>query len=400
MARASSESVLAALLRQIDLGEADRARLTALGARLDPQLSELAQLFYDHLGAHPETRALLRDAAQVARLQATLLDWMASGLRGPYDDAFYEKRSRIGRRHVEIGMPQQYMFTAMNVLRGGYHDRIAALYDPREARLVSRSVDKLLDLELALMLRHYQLDSEARLVARERSAQADRVASIQTLTAGLAHQLRNPLNSAKLQLELLERRLRRAVDDRKLLEPVEQVSHELVRLTRMLNEFLAFARPADLVLEPHDVATVVRASVTAAGPAAAARGATLELRGAAELPARVDLQKLQQVVHHLVHNAVEAVPPGGHVVVTVEGDADRVQLAVADDGPGIPVEVQRRIYEPFFTTKETGTGLGLSVVHGMVALHGGTIALDSSSRGTRFDVILPRHGDPAHGLRA
>ena len=171
---------------------------------------------------------------------------MSTGLLGPYDEAFYVKRSRIGQRHVEVGLAQHYMFTAMNAIREEYGDRITALYEPGEARLVITSIDKLLDVELALMLRHYQLDSEAKLVERERQIQSDRVLAIQTLSAGLAHEIRNPLNSAKLQLELLERRLKRGADDPKLLEPVELAHQEIERLTRLLNEFLAFARPPDL----------------------------------------------------------------------------------------------------------------------------------------------------------
>ena len=389
------ESFLQDVLVDAELGEADQARLAALCAKLAPQLPEIAGRFYERLAARPGAAALLRGPEQVARLRLAMIDWMTSGLLGPYDDAFYAKRARIGQRHVAVGLPQQYMFTAMNLIRGEYHDRIDRLYAAHDARLVSRSVDKLLDVELALMLRHYQLDSETKLVARERDAQSERVAAIQTLSAGLAHEIRNPLNSARLQLELLERRLRRGPEDARLLAPVEQVNHELARLTRLLNEFLAFARPAALVLEHHDVAAVVRDVVAGARPAAEAHGAMLEVGGVSALPAQVDLQKLQQIVHNLVHNAVEAVAARGHVTVTLTGNDHHVCLAVDDDGPGIPEDVQRRIYEPFFTTKETGTGLGLSIVHGMVILHGGTISVDSSPRGTRFDVTLPRRCPPA-----
>jgi signal transduction histidine kinase len=384
------DSILADVLRQLELGDADRARLVALCAKLAPQLPEIARRFFERLRAQAETGALLRDPERLARLQVTLVEWMTSGLLGPYDDKFYDERSRIGRRHLAVGLPQQYMFTAMNAIRGEYHDRIAELYEASDAWLVAKSADKLLDLELALMLRHYQLDSEAKLVARERSAQADRVAAIQTLSAGLAHEVRNPLNSAKLQLELLERRLRRGVNDAKLLEPVEHVSHELARLNKLLNEFLAFARPSELVLAPHDVVAILHDVVADERPAAEARGATLEVRGTGSLSARVDLQKLEQIIRHLVHNGIEAVTTGGRVTVTVSGDDDHIYLAIEDDGAGIPEAVQRRIYEPFFTTKQASTGLGLSVVHGLVTLHGGTITIDSTGRGTRFDVTLPR----------
>src|SRR4029079_15215315 len=100
------------------------------------------------------------------------------------------------------------------------------------------AIDKLLDLELALMLRHYQLASEARLIERERRLQTDKLAAMQTLSAGLAHEVRNPLNAARLQLELLDRRLRRISDDDRVFNTVEQIGHEIERLSRLLNEFL------------------------------------------------------------------------------------------------------------------------------------------------------------------
>jgi signal transduction histidine kinase len=227
-------------------------------------------------------------------------------------------------------------------------------------------------------------------VARERSAHSERMTAMQTLSTGLAHEVRNPLNSAILQLELLERRLRRAAGAVKLIEPVEQVSHELERLRRLLDEFLAFAQPAEPVLDDHDVSSIVRDVVTAQRPFVATRGAAIRLAGVDSLRARIDAHKLRLISQNLVRNALEAVAPGGHVVVTLDGDDEHVRLAVEDDGQGIPEAIQRRIYEPFFTTKDAGTGLGLSIVHGLVAAHGGTITFASSPQGTRFEVSLPR----------
>jgi signal transduction histidine kinase len=278
----------------------------------------------------------------------------------------------------------------MNLLRGEYHDRIASLYPPAETRAIDRAVDQLLDGELALMLRHYQLDSEARLVARERAAESDRVSAIQTLSAGLAHEVRNPLNSAKLQLELLERRLRREAVDPRLIEPVQPMQHELERLTRLLGDFLAFARPVTLALAAIDVHAVVRGAVEAMRATAEARGARLDFTGEGALIAHADEAKLRQIVHNLMHNAIDASRPGGRVEITARGDADHLYLTVEDDGPGIPESIRHRIYDPFFTTKESGTGLGLSIVHSMVASHGGRIAVASSPQGTRFEVVLPR----------
>jgi signal transduction histidine kinase len=389
MAPTRRDRVADQLRLDVGLDAADRARLADLHARLAPQLLEIAQRLVDRLAARPDAAAGLTSPEQTARLRDTLVEWMASGLAGPDDERFHDSRSRAGRWHVAAGWSQRSRVTAVSLVRGEYHDRIDQLYEPREGRLVARSVDKLLDVELALLL-HDHPGANAELVARDRGAQSDRIAAIQTLSAGLAHEVRNPLNSARLQLELLDRRLRRAEADPKLTEPVEQVSREIERLTRLLNEFLAFARPSELALADHDIPAIVRDVVAAQEAFATTRGAAIQIAGVGSLRAHVDAQKVRQISHNLVRNALEAVAPGGHVLVTIDGDDDHVHLTVEDDGPGIPEAIQRRIYEPFFTTKEAGTGLGLSIVHGMVAAHRGTVTVASSPRRTRFDVSLPR----------
>jgi two-component system, NtrC family, sensor histidine kinase HydH len=392
MVPTSRDPILHEVLTSVEIGEVDRARLQELGGRLAPHFVEIARRVYDRLAVHPGTAPFLRNPAQIVQLRADLVEWMALGLRGPYDARFYEQRLRNSRPHIAVKLPQHYVFTATNVLRGEYDDQIAALYEPHEARLVATSVDKLLDLELALMLHNYQLDLEAKLVAQAGAAQADRVTAIRTLSAGLAHEVRNPLNSAKLQLELLDRRLRRDHEDPKLLEPIELVHQEIARLSRLLDEFLAFARPSPLILGDHDLVAIVREVVDAERPIAKARGAVLELElgGRRSLTARVDEHQLRQIIRNLVHNAIEAVRSGGRVTVKLEVDDRHIQLIVEDNGAGIPEAVQRRLYEPFFSTKESGIGLGLSIVHSAVTLHGGTIALASSPGGTRFHVALPR----------
>jgi signal transduction histidine kinase len=386
----SRDATLDEILAYVQLDDDDRARLTGLYARLAAQLPAIAQRFYERLAANPGAAAMLSKPDQVRRLHASLVDWMTSGLLGPYDEQFHEARAKIGRRHVAVRLPQHYMFAAMSVIRCEYDDRIAACYAPDEASRVAKSVNKLLDIELALMLRHYQLDSETKLVARERRGRADRVAALQTLSSGLAHELRNPLNSAKLQLELLERRLRRNGDDPKLTGPLGLAHHEIERLSRLLNEFLAFARPPDLALGEHDAVALIREVIASERALADARGATIELVAPEPVVAYIDATKLQQIVQHLIRNAVEAVHPGGRVAVALHGDDDQLYVRVDDDGPGIPEAVQRRIYEPFFSTKESGTGLGLAIVHSMVTLHGGTIEIASTANGTRFEVAMPR----------
>lgn len=383
-------SPLDELLAYVSFGDQDRERLRALHPILAPHFPAIADKFYEAVWKNPGAAAVLQGPEQVERLRVTLIDWMSTGLLGPYDDRFYEKRSRIGRRHVAIGLAHQYMFTAMNVVRLAYHERIAALCGA-DAWAICGSVDKLFDIELAIMVRHYQLDSEDKLVARERRVLTERMTAMQTMTAGIAHEVRNPLNAAKLQLELLERRLRKRADDERLVEPCELAQREIERLTTLLNDFLAFARPPELVTQDADIVQILAHVVELERVSAQRRGADLALVSAPpQLTAHVDAAKIHQVVLNLVRNAIDAVSADGHVTVEVAGDEQTFNIRVQDDGPGIPEAVRSRIYEPFFSTKEGGTGLGMSIVHSLVALHGGTIDLDTSPRGTRFEVHIPR----------
>jgi two-component system sensor histidine kinase HydH len=377
------------LLAYVGLGDRDRELLRALHPVLAPSFPDIAARFYRAVAASPGAAAVLAGPAQVERLRLTLIDWMSTGLLGPYDERFYDKRSRIGRRHVAIGLPPHYMFGAMNVVRTAYLDRVVALLPPDEACARVAAIGKLLDVELAIMTRHYQLDSEERRVAQERRNLSDRLAAIQTMGAGFAHEIRNPINAAQLQLELLERRLRRRGAEPDLLEPTALAQEEMKRLAALLDDFLEFARPPDLDLQDHDIASIVRQGTERERPAAERRGAELAIE-AEPLIAEVDAAKLTQVVSNLVRNGIEAVVAGGRVWVALVPGPERFVICVGDDGPGIPDHVRPRIYEPFFSTKDSGTGLGMSIVHSLVAMHGGTIVLDTGPAGTRFDVAIPR----------
>ncbi|HEY5952377.1 MAG TPA: protoglobin domain-containing protein [Kofleriaceae bacterium] len=386
------QEFLAEVISYVELGEDEIELLRQLHPKLQPFFPAIAERFYTAVFDNPGAAAVLSGPEQVERLRGSLIDWMSTGLLGPYDEKFYEKRSRVGRRHVQIGLAQQYMFTAMNVLRTAYLEHCIRLYPSDVVCGVVRAVNKLLDIELAVMLRHYQLDSEEKLLQRERRIQSDRLTAMQTLSAGLAHEVRNPLNAARLQLELLERRIRRQFgEDSKLTEPTELANHELERLTNLLNDFLSFARPPELHLHEHDVIEIGRHVIDLEKPLAQQRGVALTFHEVPPIIAQIDSGKMHQIIQNLVRNGLEASHYGGHVGLWItNGDHNTVHIRVTDEGPGIPPEVLPRIYEPFYSTKDTGTGMGMAIVHSLVTMHGGKIEIDTGPNGTRFDVIVPQ----------
>ncbi|MBK8995812.1 MAG: response regulator [Myxococcales bacterium] len=241
------------------------------------------------------------------------------------------------------------------------------------------------------------IDVTAERAMQRRTAVAERLAAVGTLAAGLAHEVRNPLNSATLQLQVLRRRLERGQNTPEKLLPVVEIVHdEIRRLDRLVSDFLAFARPNPLTLSPMELAELAQSVLAQLRPEVQAAGVRVESRldgdrGLIE----GDRERLRQVLINLMRNAVEAMSAtGGVLTVGVRGDSEGfVEALVEDTGPGIAEDAP--IFDAFYTTKEAGTGLGLAIVHRIVHEHGGTIQFESRSGRTCFTLRFPALGTPA-----
>jgi len=252
-------------------------------------------------------------------------------------------------------------------------------------------------------MRQVRLHGEKRELARK-AQMAEKLAAVGTMTAGLSHEIRNPLNAAALQLSVLERRLQRLPPGTQgpLLEPLTLVKDEIRRLDHILEDFLQFARPREFVPRAVELGPVVARVLDLLETEAERRGVAVVRDLAPEPlpPVAGDEERLRQVLVNLALNALEATPARGTIRVTCfgeppdvqrEGDPGRVGVAIEDSGPGVPPAVRDRIFEPFFTTKAKGSGLGLSIVHAIVAQHGGSISIgDAEAGGARFVLRLPR----------
>lgn len=220
----------------------------------------------------------------------------------------------------------------------------------------------------------------------ERAARSERLALVGELSAGLAHELRNPLASIFGATEMLAQEERG--ESQRLFNIVLR---ETQRLNRLVSEFLAFATPSPPKLQAVDLAELVRSTLEVFSLDPAARGMVVEpaLETAWVL---ADENQLRQVLWNLLLNAAQASEQGSRIAVGCElGGAGRVILFVEDEGSGIPGHIRDKIFDPFFTTKETGSGLGLPVIHRVVESLGGEVAVRSKPGvGTRFSVALPR----------
>jgi signal transduction histidine kinase len=225
-----------------------------------------------------------------------------------------------------------------------------------------------------------------------RTMRAERLAAVGTMAAGLAHEVRNPLNSAALQLAVLERRLEKSGGGDSTLPIAGIIRGEIERLDRLVREFLTFAQPRPLAPEPVAVGELLERVVALIRPEAEAAGVTVVLEPpASEDPLSVngEPERLRQVLLNLTRNAVEAMhASGGHLSLAARAHGQTVDIDVLDTGPGFPNDLP--VFDAFFTTKPQGTGLGLALVHRIVSDHGGTIRVRSRPGETCFTVTLPR----------
>jgi nitrogen-specific signal transduction histidine kinase len=229
---------------------------------------------------------------------------------------------------------------------------------------------------------------------------AERLEGVAELSASLAHEIKNPLASIRSAVEQLSRSPFSGNDEKTL---ARLVMRESDRLSRLLSEFLDFARVRVAREEPIDLGLLGEraARLAAASPN---RPDGVRVTCDADLGEYVvdgDEDLLHRAVFNLLLNAIQASPEGGEVHLAVRPalpehaggtrfDFGAVMLTVTDGGPGIPDEIRDRLFDPFFTTKPGGSGLGLSIVHRAIDAHRGLVFVDCSSAGTRFTVVLPR----------
>ena len=225
----------------------------------------------------------------------------------------------------------------------------------------------------------------------EQQKQTEKLAAVGTLAAGLAHEIRNPLHGARLHVSFLDRALRKQNATPDMLEAVHVVSDEIQRLADLVTEFLDFARPKP----PQRRQTSARALCDRAMQLLAHKAEAAHARLALDFPTRdphldVDPAKIEQVLLNLMGNSIEAISSGGGSTVTlrVRRQPRRVIFEIEDDGPGLP-DQDAPIFDPFFSTKPSGTGLGLPIVHRIVTDHGGDVSVESGSGRTIFRVSLP-----------
>ena len=235
------------------------------------------------------------------------------------------------------------------------------------------------------------------------TAESERSKAVSMLAAEVAHEIGNPLNSLYLHLQFLQRLLKRPDPDlTDAAQEVDEARSEVERLDAIINQFLHALRPGKPVFEPLDLKSLVLDSLNFMRQEITERKIQIEFYWGENVPQiNGDANQMKQAFYNLVRNAMQAMPSGGKLTIRCSADDAFVMLSVSDSGCGINPENMQKIFKPFFTTKDSGTGLGLMIVERIVREHGGSLAVDSKeNNGTTFTISLPRRVRVVRGLPA
>jgi two-component system sensor histidine kinase HydH len=229
--------------------------------------------------------------------------------------------------------------------------------------------------------------AERRMALEAELRRQDRLAALGKVVSGVAHEIRNPLNSMKLTLQLLDRRLKKGVP---VAHEIQESLHEIDRLDMILGRLLAFGRPSMMNRQAQNLAPIMDQAIRMVQDAVRQKGIHLIALGLRDNPvADVDGPQIVQVLINLLLNAIDASPASGTVRIEAQHRDDAVRILVSDEGPGIPEESRPHVFDAYFTTKPDGMGLGLAVSREIVANHGGTLKFETGPAGTSFILLLP-----------
>ncbi len=368
------DTSLEELKRCVGWSEEEERTLRALHGEAAPHLSRIAKALSATILAHEGAKQLLTGGADpIEDLESRLEHWLDQILQGPWGQAYYQSRCRVGRWFLHSGFPQHRLFCAMNAVRRELVSFAAETYPSQPKRLsaVCLALGHVLDLELAIVLRTYREDLE-------------RLSSVGQLVGAVGHDLRNPLGVIETSVFLLRSRMG---EDERTKKHLERISEQVGVANNIIVDLLDIIRNKPLVKERVKLDAIIEGAAEAVVQPPSVIVTSV---GTAGLEVDGSAVQLRRVFDNLLTNAVQAASPCGEVCVHGSRVDDEVVVAVEDSGRGVDEATARRLFEPLTTTKDSGIGLGLSLVKRIVAQHGGTVAYEHrAGGGARFVVRLP-----------
>lgn len=380
MRRILGSEALNEISNQLDLYEGSLKDLVALGSRKDSTAAEIrraieptlrtasATIVMDYLSAVERERLNVRDSLSSSRVMAIFGLALILAIQMAVAAFVISHVIRPFRRFQE------------------YFHRISE-GDFSPITPARRYRDEFSDLAVAVNVMLAKLKTQQEQILHSR-----KIASIGTLTAGIAHELNNPLNNINITIEALLDGFEELPDHKKRTL-LNDAFAQAERAGDIVKRLLDFSRYRETTLQKSSINDIVRISVKMVGNEVALNNIRFHLNLGTDLPyVEADRNKLQQVFINIFLNAIQAMPDGGEIRIRSNFDDGFVRVDVSDTGIGMTQEVLERIFDPFFTTKDPGmgTGLGLSVVHGIIEKHNGSITAESApGKGTTFSMRLP-----------
>jgi signal transduction histidine kinase len=362
--------------------DADADRIIAAGPLLDPFLKPLIDDFYAEIDRHADARKVITGGpAQIERLKGTLMQWLRELLAGKYDADYVHRRWRVGWRHVEIGLDQVFTNVALSRLRNGIVQAVWGCWRGDDISLheTVAALNKLIDLDLAIIEDAYQAEYVSRLQQSERLATLGRVAG------GVAHELRNPLNVVKTSVFYLLNA--RSATDEKRADHLRRIERNVELADNVISSLSGFAKVPMPTLCPIAVESLMREALEINPPGDRVE-VTIDCPPG--LPSALgDSDQLRIALGNLIRNARDAMPDGGQLIVAGRACDGSVELSVADTGSGIDPQDHARIMEPLYSTKARGLGLGLAITKAIVEKNQGSLHFTSEpGQGSRFTIRL------------
>lgn len=371
------------LQRYIGWTAADAERVRSVGPWLADKFIPLIDDFYAEIELHPEaSKVITGGQEQIARLKQSLQRWLAELFSGCYDQDYVDRRWRVGYRHVDIGLNQVFTNAALSRLRRGLLRAMEERWQgSMEDLLACRgSLNSLIDLDLAIIEDAYQTEYQRRQVS------AERLATIGKVAGGIAHELRNPLNVVKTSVYFLMNAKNATPEKRQ--EHLERIERQVGLADGVITALNDFARLPAPQLLPVVIEACLRdvVELTHLPP-------TIEVEWSVAEPGLAllgDRSQLGIVFSNLIRNARDAMPSGGDLRLGAVRENVMVSVTFQDSGKGIPPEHLPHIFEPLYSTKAKGIGLGLSISRDIIVRHHGSLTVMSDPQaGTTFTVKLP-----------
>ncbi|GJM26747.1 MAG: hypothetical protein DHS20C16_31620 [Phycisphaerae bacterium] len=380
---------------------ADARNLVALKKDIEPILPGVISRFYEVLTAHQETREVFTDEKQIERQKRSFGRWLSQLFCGDYGIAYFEQRTAIGRTHSDINLPQHFMIGGMDVVWQGLEEGILQADIPDSLAKI-QSLHKLLMLELAVMLGTYKdsysevIRDRERLAVEEKLTRAEHLAQIGQLAASLAHEIKNPLAGISGAIQVIRDGL---VSDDSRIPILAEVLTQINRLDSTVKDLLVYARPKPPQMSPCCLNHILNRVLQVLEEEPALEDIRIErIRCDEDMEVVADPAQLEQLAFNLLINAAQASTPGNMIRVDTKRLGRWVKLTIQDFGSGMEPETRDRAFEPFYTTKSKGTGLGLPICKKIIEANGGHIRLESVvNKGSKVIVELPAYIDELKG---